>query len=118
MPASSITVFVVDDITTKPGSGAAFLEACERRYVPDAKARGLTLLHRLVSPPVWLPDQSNRLLFVWTAPGAAGVWAAKLAGRADPLLAEWWQGEAAAFIESRTRAVFADPADIAALNHV
>lgn len=118
MPASGTTVFIVDDITTKPGAGEAFLEAYERRYVPGAEARGLTLLHRLVSPPVWLPDQANRLMFIWTAAGAAGAWAAKLAGRPDLLVAEWWQGEAAALIESRTRGVYAKPADIAELNHV
>lgn len=118
MPAPGITVYVVDDITTRPGAGEACLEAYMRRYAPGAQARGLTLRHRLVSPPLWLPDASNRLLFVWTAQGAAGVWASKFAGRTDPALAEWWEREAEALIESRTRAVYADPDDVAALGDV
>lgn len=118
MPARSVTVYVVDDVTARPGAGEAFLEAYLQRYAPGAQARGLTLLHRLVSPPVWLHDQSNRLLFVWTAEGSAGVWASKFAGRSDPALAAWWETEAAALIESRTRAVYADPADVGALADV
>lgn len=118
MPPAKVTLYIVDDVTAKPGAGAAFLEAYLQRYVPGAQARGLSLLHRLVSPPVWLPDQSNRLLFIWTAEGAAGVWASKFAGRSDPALAAWWETEAAALIESRTRAVYSDPDDVAALAHV
>lgn len=115
---NAATVYVVDDVTVKPGAGAAFLEAYMSRYAPGAQARGLTLLHRMVSPPVWLEEQSNRLIFIWTAAGAAGVWAAKFAGRNDPALAAWWESEAAAFIESRSRAVFADPTELARLGDV
>lgn len=117
-PRATLTVYVVDDVITKPGAGRAFLEAYMQRYAPGAQERGFALLHRLVSPPVWLEDQSNRLLFVWTAPGAAGLWAGKFAGRTDPLLARWWETEAAPLIETRTRSVFADPADLSALADV
>lgn len=112
------TIYVVDDVTARPGAGETFLDAYMSRYVPGAQARGLTLLHRLVSPPVWLREQSNRLLFVWAAAGAEGVWAAKFAGRSDPRLAAWWETEAAALIESRSRAVFSDPAELARLGRV
>ena len=118
MAGPAVMVYIVDDITTTPGAGEACLEAYLRRYVPGAQARGLTLLHRWVSPPVWLHEQPNRLLFVWSAQGAAGVWACKFAGRTDPLLADWWEREAAALIESRTRAVYTDTDDIAALGDV
>lgn len=115
---SVATIYVVDDVTARPGAGEAFLDAYMSRYVPGAQARGLTLLYRLVSPPVWLREQSNRLLFVWTAAGAEGVWAAKFAGRSDPRLTAWWETEAAALIESRSRAVFSDPAELARLGRV
>jgi len=108
-------LYVVDDVTVKPGAGKAFLDAYMARYVPGAQARGLKLVYRLVSPPVWLQDQSNRLLFVWMAADAAGVWTSKFAGRADPLLAAWWEREAAPYIESRSRSIFSEPADIGAL---
>lgn len=115
---NSATVYVVDDVTTRPGAGEAFLEAYMSQYVPGAQARGLVLLHRLVSPPLWLGEQSNRLVFVWRAAGAAGVWAAKFTGRGDPELAAWWEREAAALVESRSRAVFADPAELVRLGDV
>lgn len=118
MAGSDVTLWIVDDVTAKPGAGEAFLRAYLERYVPGAQAQGLVLRHRLVAPPVWLPDQPNRLLFIWTAQGAAGVWASKFAGRSDPLLAEWWEKEAAALIESRIRAVYCDPDDVAALADV
>jgi len=111
----AITIYVVDDVQAKPGLGEAFLEAYMNRYAPGARARGLTLVHRLVSPPVWLREQSNRLMFVWTAAGAAGVWASKFAGRTDPELAAWWENEAAPYVESRSRSIFSEPADIGAL---
>lgn len=109
-------LYIVDDVMVKPGTGEAFLEAYMARYAPGAQARGLKLVYRLVSPPVWLRDQSNRLLFVWAGTGAADIWASKFAGRTDPLLAAWWENEAAPYIESRSRAIFSDPADIGALD--
>lgn len=124
LPATTIPVmdgsalYVVDDVTVKPGAGEAFLDAYMARYVPGAQARGLRLVSRLVSPPVWLQDQSNRLLFVWAAAGAGDVWASKFAGRTDPLLAAWWTSEAAPYIESRSRSVFSDAANIGALGDV
>jgi hypothetical protein len=111
-------VFVIDDLVAKPGRGEALLRAYLERYAPGARARGMTLRHQLVSPPYWLPDASNRLLFVWTVEGPAGVWRMKHTGRQDADLAAWWGREAAELVESRTRAICADPAEIARLTDV
>ena len=83
-------VFVIDDLVAKPGRGEELLRAYLARYAPGARERGMTLVHQLVSPAYWLPDGSNRLLFVWTVAGAAGAWRMKHAGRQDPELAAWW----------------------------
>jgi hypothetical protein len=78
----------------------------------------MKLVHRLVSPAYWLPDGSNRLLFVWTVAGPAGVWAIKHAGRQDPTVEAWWNDRAPELVASRTRSICADPSDLAALADV
>ena len=113
-----VTVFVIDDLTAVPGRGEDLQRAYLERYAPGARQRGMTLLHQLVSPPCWLPDGSNRLLFVWTVAGAAGIWAMKHAGRQDPRLEAWWTGQAAPLVAARTRAICADPSDLVRLADV
>lgn len=112
------TVFVIDDLLAKPGRGEALLRAYLEGYAPGARERGMTLLHQLVSPAYWLPDASNRLLFVWSVAGPAGVWRMKHAGRQDPELAAWWSEHAPRLVESRTRSICADAVDLARLADV
>lgn len=61
------TIFLVDELVAQPGQGEALLQAYRARYVPGAQARGLTLVHQLVSPLLWLSEQSNTLLFLLSA---------------------------------------------------
>lgn len=112
------TVFVIDDLTAKPGRGEALQRAYLERYAPGAARRGMKLVHQWVSPPYWLPDGSNRLLFVWTVPGPGGAWRMKHSGRQDPELVAWWTQEAPRLVEVRTRAICAEAADLAELADV
>ena len=112
------TVFVIDDLTAKPGRGEVLLRAYLEGYAPGARERGMTLVHQLVSPAYWLRDGSNRLLFVWAVAGPAGVWRMKHAGRQDPALAAWWSAQAPQLVETRSRAICADAADLARLADV
>jgi hypothetical protein len=118
MSATEPAVFVIDDLTARPGQGEALLQAYLERYAPGARARGMTLLHQLVSPAYWLPDASNRLLFVWSVAGAAGAWGMKHAGRQDPAVSAWWQVEAPKLVESRTRSICSEASDLARLADV
>jgi hypothetical protein len=111
-------LFVIDDLTAKPGRGEALLRAYLERYAPGATRRGMTLVHQLVSPAYWLPDGSNRLLFVWSVAGPGGAWQMKHAGRQDPELVAWWNDEAPLLVASRTRAICAEAADLARLADV
>src|SRR5262249_46742160 len=111
-------IFVIDDVTAKPGRGEAFLSAYLEQYAPGAERRGMTLVHRLVSPTYWLPDGSNRLLCVWSVAGPAGVWAMKHAGRQDPAVEAWWSEAARHWIASRSRSICADAGELAALADV
>jgi hypothetical protein len=101
-------VRLVDEITVKPGQGAAFLRAYMERYAPGARARGLELEQRWMTPPLWLDEQCNTLVFVWLLRGAAGFWAMSLAGRQDPAVRDWWWSEAQPMIESRRRFIAGD----------
>ena len=114
--ANTPSVFVIDDLTAKPGQGEALHRAYLERYAPGARQRGMTLLHQWVSPAYWLPDGSNRLVFVWSVPGPGGAWAMKHAGRQDPELAAWWTEEAPRFVAARTRAICSEAGDLASLD--
>jgi len=46
------TIYYLDHITAVPGKAKALLDFYMKSYVPKAEARGMTLLHRLVAPPV------------------------------------------------------------------
>jgi hypothetical protein len=111
-------IWIVDEITTKPGLGPVFLAAYMEHYAPRAVARGMTLAHRMVEPAMWLDQGSNRLLFVWTVPDAGAVWAAKHAARGDAEVDRWWQEQAPPLIVSRRRMTMADAGDLASLADV
>jgi hypothetical protein len=115
---SAPPVFVIDDLTAKPGQGEALWRAYLERYAPGAARRGMSLVHQLVSPAFWLPDGSNRLLFVWTVSGAGGAWAMKHAGREDPEVTAWWTEQAPQWVASRTRSICAQAPDLAKLADV
>jgi hypothetical protein len=111
-------IWILDEVTTRPGQGPAFLDAYMARYAPKAEARGMTLAYRMVEPAMWLDDAPNRLLFVWTMPDAGAVWQSKYIARPDPDVARWWDEEAPAFIESRRRSTLADADALAGLADV
>jgi hypothetical protein len=112
------TVYVIDQVTPRPGMAQRFLAAYLERYAPGARARGMTLEHSWVAPPVWLDDGANTLTFVWSVRGAAGWWAMAATARQDPAVADWWWNEAAAMVASRQRSFASSPADVGSLADV
>lgn len=111
-------IWIVDEVTTRPGQGAAFLDAYMRCYVPKAEARGMALAHRMVEPAMWLDHAPNRLFFVWTLADADAVWRAKHAARLDADVLRWWEEEAPPLILSRRRMTMADVGALAGLGDV
>lgn len=109
--SSASTVYVVDRLTARPGQARALLEAYRERYVPGAVARGMHLERTLVSPPLWLYDQSNTLEFVWTLDGAEGFWKVVPQARLDAAVRDWW-ASVDALIERRERYICADVEDL------
>lgn len=112
------TLYVVDEIVARPGRARAFLEAYMERYAPGASARGLVLERVLVSPPMWLDDQSNTLIITWTLQGGAPAWwQMSFQARSDAAVTQWW-AEADEMAMSRKRSYMSAVADVEVLCHV
>ncbi|WP_306042910.1 hypothetical protein [Nocardia cyriacigeorgica] len=84
-------IYIVDEMVAPPGRGRAFLDLYLREYAPGARERGLELDRVLVSPPVWLAEQSNTITVSWTVRGAQQWWRQRLGASRDPQVAQWWQ---------------------------
>lgn len=110
-------IFAIDEIVAKPGEGKALLEDYMARYAPGARERGMVLEQVLVSPPMWLDDQSNTLSFRWSIADTAGWWQMRFVGGNDPAVAAWW-AEVDARTVGRRRFFAAAPADIEGLCNV
>jgi hypothetical protein len=104
-------VFIVDTLTALPGKADEVLNRYLADYAPEAEARGMSLRHRWLSPPVGLgPAASNTLTFVWSVEGVAGWWRARLAAVTDPAVAGFWAG-VAPLLADRSRRVHGEAAE-------
>ena len=106
------TIYILDQVTPKPGKAEAFLKAYMDRYAPGARARGMTLEHTWITPPMWLDSESNTLFIVWSLKGAGNWWAMNHMGRREKDVLDWW-ADADSMIESRKRSFLGNVADIA-----
>lgn len=111
------TIYVMDELVARPGTARALLDAYMARYAPGARARGMTLERVLVSPPMWLEDQSNMITISWTLQGVPAWWQMTAMGRTDPAVTAWWE-EADAMLVSRKRSFASADADVEALSNV
>ncbi|PBC43213.1 hypothetical protein CJ178_17890 [Rhodococcus sp. ACPA4] len=110
-------IFVIDRILTERGCGKRFVDAYTTHYVPRAQRRGMTLTNILVSPPLWIEDETNIVTITWTVDGTSGWWKMTRQGRADQESSQWWERHSALTIE-RSRTMAADAADIEGLSDV
>ncbi|MDH4554105.1 hypothetical protein E8F11_02770 [Pseudomonas sp. BN417] len=79
---------ILDEILLDPRHIPAVLALLEERYMPQAAARGLTLLQRWASPPVAVPGERNRLWLLWQVPDVWGYYGMRLGAGAEVL--EFW----------------------------
>lgn len=109
------TIYVMDCIEPRPGRGKEVFHYYMEHYVPVAHERGLTLLHKWVSPPVWLEgDQANRCYFIWSVKGVEAYWSVEAQARWDASTPDFWR-ELEPMIQSRTRRVMAEDSDVESL---
>lgn len=115
--SADTTIYVIDEIVALPGRGREVLDAYRERYAPGAEARGMTLDRILVSPPMWLDDDTNTILITWTLKGAPNWWAMSFRSRNDPAVADWW-AEVDEMIVRRSRHFATAEADMAEITNV
>jgi hypothetical protein len=85
--------------------------------MPGAEQRGMKLDRILVSPPLWLEEQENRLLVTWTVDGVAAWWGMSAQSRFDPSVAGFWRS-VDTLIVTRNRYFASAEADVAELSDV
>lgn len=105
------TVYVIDQVVTRPGCAREFVDRYLAEYAPGARSRGMTLDRILVSPPIWLPEESNTVTVCWALAGPRAWWEMTWKGRPDKTIGQWWS-DIAALVESRTRTMAAAAADV------
>lgn len=111
-------IYIMDELSAKPGKGPALLEAYLRHYVPGAEARGMTLVHKLIEPAFWLDQGSNRLVFLWSLPNAGAVWSKNFQSRENAEVQGFWWRDHETLIASRRRATLCAADRIEELSNV
>lgn len=111
---ASPPVQIIDELVARPGEGRQVLDDYMTHYAPGAKARGMTLDRVMVSPPVWMNDQPNTIVAIWSVAGADGWWGMRLAATVTPGVAEFWSLIGPRLID-RKRRFAAAPDDVEAL---
>jgi hypothetical protein len=111
------TIYILDEVTVKPGQAQDFLAAYMERYAPAARERGMTLVHRWVTPPMWLKEQSNTLHIIWTVQGAPAWWGMSHQGRRNPAVKAFWNS-VEPLVEKRHRSFLSDVADVESICNV
>jgi len=110
-------IYVIDEFDVLPGQGEAFLDYYMTGYAPGAEKRGMTLERVLVSPPIWLEDQSNTVIITWTLPNVGAWWGMCSLGRTDPAVLGWWAG-AEKMVSRRSRKFAAASAVVSEMSNV
>lgn len=103
-------IHILDEIVVRPGLADAYRDAYVARYVPLAKARGMTLVALLRTPVADIAGEPATLFVHWTVPDARAWWGMRV--RDIDAKADWWAGAAAMTI-SRRRLFLADHANVA-----
>jgi hypothetical protein len=106
-------VFALDELELRPGMLEPFRAALAREYRPLAEARGMTLLHTWVTPPIELAAGGTRVVLVWQLAGVEGFW--RMRAQSDPAPLDAWWRSCERFAVSRTRRFAADADALAEL---
>jgi hypothetical protein len=101
-------IYLCDQLVSRIGGGEKLHRLYLEGYVPGATLRGMELVHELVSPPLWLDDGSNLLMFLWRLPDIDAFWRKNDLGRRDPVVQDWW-ATVDRLAASRRRDTLADP---------
>jgi hypothetical protein len=84
-------IYVLDELSIRPGQLDEVRRRIHEGYAPAAADRGMTLAHCWMDPAVELLDRSTDLLVVWEVPDLAAYWASAISGRRDPAVVAFWE---------------------------
>ena len=93
-------IAVLDEIQVRAGCAARYESAYRERYMPLARARGMTLEQALMAPPLPMADSAQTLLYIWSLPDPAAWWRMRY-GAYDPQVRQFWAETAALVLERR-----------------
>jgi len=72
-------VFILDEITVKPGLAAQYRELYREQYMPGAKRRGMQLEGAWQNPPgMDFPERPTTLYYLWSVEDTRAWWAMRL----------------------------------------
>ena len=95
-------IFILDQVTLRPGKLREFREKLACEYVPDARDRGLTLVDSWLTPPLEMHDAGNDLVLLWSLADVGAFWEMRRRQGEDPEGAHWWEGTGE-WVASRSR---------------
>ena len=91
MVQAMMQVGLVDRVVVRPGRREEFLRGFHQRYLPGARARGLTLVSVVAVPPEEIEAQPTELTIVWTLPDYRAFFPMRGQAGADPSVAAFWE---------------------------
>lgn len=81
---------IIDRVRVMPGRREEFLQGFRQRYLPGARARGLTLVSVVAVPPEEIEAQPTEVTIVWTLPDYRAFFPMRGQAAADPSVAAFW----------------------------
>jgi hypothetical protein len=115
--ADDVPIYMLDQVTPKPGRAQEFHKTYMEGYAPGAKARGMKLEFSWMAPPMWLENSANTIYFVWSVKNLKDWWRVQMQARLDVSLPDWWRS-IEPMIECRERKFLAAVSDVAVLSNV
>lgn len=85
-------IYVLDEVTLKPGDIRAFADHYMRDYAPAARKRGMTLVNTWCAPAAEFKDLPNTFIAMWTIPDAPSWWGMRNRAAGDPGVKAFWDG--------------------------
>lgn len=85
-------IYVLDEVTLKPGDFRAFADHYLEAYAPAARKRGMTLVDTWCAPAAEFKDLPNTFVAMWTIPDAPSWWAMRNRAAGDPTVRAFWDG--------------------------
>jgi hypothetical protein len=99
-------IHLVDTLVAKPGRVDELRDLLLRRYLPGARARGMSLLSEWVAPGVEPDAQAREWVLLWGVADVAAWWSMRAQAGSDPQVESFWR-DADLWLERRRRRMLA-----------